>query len=210
MLYAAHAGRIEVRRAGGDTRLSGRFPYGERAVLSDGGRTGRPQKEVIEPEAFSYRVDLPDEDIHLLFGHDFDMPLASKLTDTLMLKDSPAALTFEAIIPPAIAETTHGRDVLALITAGLAIGLSPGFRIPPKRTVPDAEEIEEEEDEGPDSENRGAIIRHVRQALLYELSIVTRPAYSKAQVQMRNWTPDWRPFPPTDSGLHRALNRWRA
>ncbi len=101
--------------------------------MSDGGRTGRPQKEVIEPEAFSYRVDLPDEDIHLLVGHSFDAPLASKLTDTLMLKDSREALTFEAIIPPAIAETTHGRTPRAgfepatnRLTAGCSTTELPG------------------------------------------------------------------------------------
>jgi Escherichia/Staphylococcus phage prohead protease len=209
MLYAAHAGEIEIRRAGGSTRLRGRFPYGKTAVLSDGGRTGRPQKEVIEPEAFGYRVNDPAEDIHLLVSHDFDHPLASKATDTLTLRDSKEALTFDALISPAIADTTHARDALTMIAAGLFIGLSPGFRIPPKRTVPDAEEIDEEDDD-PDNGEHRAIIRRVRQALLFELSIVTRPAYSEAQVSMRNWTPDWRPFPPTGAGLHHVLNRWRA
>lgn len=208
MLWAAHAGEIELRRADGATRLRGRFPYGKAAVLSDGGRTGRPQKEVIEPRAFSYRVEDPDEDIHLLVSHDFDHPLASKRTRTLTLRDSTEALTFEAVITPPIAATTHARDALAMIEAGLFVGLSPGFRLPPTRAVPDAEWIEEEADEGEGSDRRGAIVRHVRQALLYELSIVTRPAYSEAQVQLRNWAPDGQRVPA--SGLRRVLRRWRA
>jgi hypothetical protein len=102
---------------------------------------------------------------------------------------------FEASIP-AIAETSHGRDALAMIAAGLAVGISPGFRIPPKRAVPDAEEIEEEDDD-PDNGEHRAIIRTIKAALLYELSIVTRAAYSEAQVEARNWCPGFlrRPTP---------------
>jgi len=55
---------LELRAAGdGSRRLRGRFPYGKRAVLSDGGRTGKPRKEVIQPKAFAYRVDRPEEEI---------------------------------------------------------------------------------------------------------------------------------------------------
>jgi phage head maturation protease len=122
------------------------------------------------------------------------------------LRDTDEALTFEATIAPAIAETSHARDVLALIGAGLAIGISPGFRIPPKRAVADAEWIEEEPDRPERGEHR-AIIRHIRQALLFELSVVVRPAYPDAQVAMRSWAlPDGAP----DDSLRRSLNRWRA
>jgi Escherichia/Staphylococcus phage prohead protease len=217
MLYGWHSGNLELRRAGEETTLHGDFPYGKTAVLSDGGRGGgRPQKERIAPRAFAYRVEDPDKEIHLLSGHDFGMPLASKLTSTLQLRDSNRALTFDAIISPEMAQVSWVRDVLATITAGLAFGISPGFRIPPPRVVSpdDAEEIEQEPDDGTLDENgdprRGAIIRTVKQALLYELSIVTRPAYKDSQIQKRNWTPGWKPFPPSDAGLHRVLNRWRA
>ena len=60
------------------------------------------------------------------------------------LQDSDAALKFEAIITPQIADTTHGRDALALLDSGLAIGLSPGFMIPPKRAVANAEKVTDE------------------------------------------------------------------
>lgn len=197
-------GGLELRRQGGGARLSGRFPYNRRAVLSDGGRSGRPRKEVIAPRAFAYRVDRPDEDIHLLLGHSYDRPLASRKAGTLDIQDGDEALTFEAEITPEIADTTHGRDALAMIGAGLAIGLSPGFRLPPKRAVPEPEMIE---DEGHDPENgaHNAIIRTVLAALLYELSVVTRPAYDEAQVEARSWTrpPQARVFLP-------SRNRWRA
>ncbi|KGB81967.1 hypothetical protein JT55_10475 [Rhodovulum sp. NI22] len=188
MLWAGHTGGLEIRRSGeGETLLSGTFPYGEAALLSDGGATGRPRKEIIAPRAFSYRVGDPNEDIHFLVGHSYDRPLASKKAGTLSLKDGDDALRFEAKISGEMREVSYVKDFLAAMSAGLILGLSPGFRIPPKRAVEDAETVE---DEGHDPENgaHNAIIRTVHQALLYELSAVTRPAYDKAQIEARNWT----------------------
>lgn len=208
----ADSGGLELRRApDGGVKLAGRFPYGVPAVLSDGGRDGRPRKELFESRAFAFRIDNPLEDIHLLVGHDYDHPLASRGTGTLSLRDTAAALIFEATITRAIAETSHGRDALALISAGLAVGISPGFRVPPRRAVPEAEEIEEEPDDGTLDDQgqprRGALIRRIKAALLYELSVVTRPAYPEAQIEARRWSGN--PENP-HAGLHRALQRWRA
>ncbi len=183
LLYAPVPASLTLRRESDGSRVvSGRFPYNSAATLSDGGQSGRPQKERFAPRAFRYRVERPTEDIHLLFGHDFGKPLASKRSGTLQLNDTDAALEFEARIAPEVADTTHGRDVLALISAGLAVGLSPGFRIPPKRVSPNAESVAEE-----DPRLGNAIIRTIHDALLYELSIVTRPAYDETQVEARSW-----------------------
>jgi HK97 family phage prohead protease len=174
---------LEIRKRGdGSRRLRGRFPYKRRAVLSDGGKTGRPQKEEFAPRAFGYRVEDPQAEIHLLVGHSFDRPLASKLNETLSLIDSDEALTFEATISPQIADTSYGADVLKQIESGLAVGISPGFRIPPKRAVAVAEKFA---DEGHDPARgmHNAVIRTVLTALLYELSIVTRPAYTETKVE---------------------------
>lgn len=213
LLFAASSGDLEVRRAGGKVRLAGRFPYNEAAVLSDGGRSGGPpRKEKIAPGAFNFRIEAPDADIHLLVGHSFDHPLASKLTNTLRFRDTRDALLFDAEITREMQETTWVRDILATIGAGLAVGLSPGFRLPPPRAVKpeDAEEIEQEADDGTIDEDgnprRGAIIRTVRQALLFEMSVVTRPAYQNATVELRNWNLSREEAP--DAGLHRVLNRW--
>jgi HK97 family phage prohead protease len=210
MMHGLAIAPLELRRAAdGGANLRGRFPYNKPAVLSDGGRTGRPQKEIIAPRAFAYRVEDPGEDIHLLVGHSFDTPLASKATGTLTFRDTSTALLFDATITPEIAATSYGKDILAMIAAGLAVGLSPGFRIPPKRAVPVAERIEEEEHDPANGKHR-AIIRTILQALLYELSIVTRPAYDEAQVEMRNWALAKARSETPDAGLHRVLNRWRA
>lgn len=187
LLYAPIASALELRKANdGSQIISGRFPYDSTAVLSDGGRNGgRPRKERFHARAFEYSVNSSTQEVFLLFGHDFDKPLASKLSKSLKLVDTDAALSFEATVAPAVAETSHGRDALALIGAGLAVGLSPGFRIPPQRTVPNAEKIEDE-----DPKEGNAIIRTIFEAILYELSIVSRPAYEQTQVEARNWKPE--------------------
>ncbi|NOR29908.1 MAG: hypothetical protein GQ539_02295 [Sulfitobacter sp.] len=211
MLTAFANGGLELRkRASGALALQGRFPYGKRAVLSDGGRTGRPKKEVIAPRAFGFRVGDPKEDIHFLVGHSFDKPLASRGAGTLDLVDSDDALTFTATITEEMQEVSYVKDILAGIAAGLTLGISPGFRLPPKRAVLESEKIE---DEGMDPANgaHNAIIRTVLAALLYEISVVTRPAYPEAQVEARNWGPDG-PIRPDDlgNGVQHAFSRWRA
>lgn len=204
------SGGLEIRRAAdGSHRLRGRFPYNKPAVLSDGGRTGRPRKEVIAPRAFAYRIERPKEDIHLLVGHSYDRPLASKLTKTLALTDTEEALLFDAIITREISETSYGRDLIAMLLSGLAIGLSPGFRIPPERAVEEAEKVIEEE-YNPSRGMYGAIIRMILEALLYELSIVTRPAYDEAQVELRNWKSPSDREGLSERGPYLPLARWRA
>lgn len=207
MLLGGQFGGLEVRREdGGATILRGAFPYNKIAVLSDGGRNGRPRKEKIASRAFGYRVAQPDENIHLLVGHDYNKPLASKAAGTLKLTDTDAALLIEAIVTREIAATSYAADALAGIAAGIALGLSPGFRIPPERAVKDAEQIEQEEID-PAKGKHGALIRTVLAALLFELSIVTVAAYLEAQIEQRNWT-----LPNDNSEDHtvrRILNRWR-
>lgn len=210
MLWGGHdAGGLELRkRASGALALRGRFPYNKAAVLTDGGRTGRPRKEVIASRAFDYRISKPDEDIHLLVGHDYGQPLASRGAGTLDIKDSDEAVTLEATITEEMQQVSWVKDLLAAMTAGLIAGLSPGFRIPPERAVPNAEKVEEE-----DPALGTAIIRTIYAALLYEVSLVTRPAYPDTQIEARNWKPTeggvLMPEHPR-AGLNRTLNRWRA
>lgn len=185
MLTGFDSGGLELRkRASGAMSLRGKFPYGKAAVLSDGGRSGRPRKEVIAARAFSYRVGRPDEDIHLLIGHSYDRPLASRGAGTLDLVDADDALTFTAEITEEMQTVSYVQDFLAAYRAGLIVGLSPGFRIPPERVVPKAEEVTEE-----DPALGMALIRTIFAALLYEISLVTRPAYSETEVEARNWQP---------------------
>lgn len=203
MLFGGHEGGLELRkRASGAVALHGRFPYNKRAVLSDGGRTGRPRKEVIAPRAFGYRVDRPEEDIHFLIGHSYDRPLASRSAGTLDLTDTDDALIFVATITEEMQQVSYVADFLRSFTAGLIIGLSPGFRIPPERTVPNAESVEEE-----DPSEGMALIRTIWQALLYEISAVTRPAYDETQLEARNWATGAKPI--VTANRFEGVSRWR-
>ena len=124
------------------------------------------------------------------------------------MKDGDDALTFDANIVPEVADAPYGRDFLGAFAAGLIRGVSPGFRVPPPATVPNAEKVEEE-----DPKKGRALIRTIFQALLYEMSMVTVAAYRQAKAEERNWTitPGGLALPdPADSGLQRSLNRWRA
>jgi len=189
MLFGALGGQIEVRRrAGGGRTIAGSFPtgYKSRAVLSDGGRNGgRPKKEYFKHGAFTYSIESAEQNILVLVGHDFDKVVASKFSETAKFWEDQAGLHFEAELSPEIMETSYARDALAQIGAGLAGGVSVGFRVPPQRTVPDAERVYEE----PASEGT-AIIRELRDVILYEVSVVSVPAYKNTTVEARSWQPN--------------------
>lgn len=178
MLHAAPCGALEVRFASdGAARLAGRFPYGVQTELAPG------RLEVFAPGAL-----VPRAEVLLLASHEFAKPLASTRTGSLVITGTGDALAFEARIEPAVAGTSHARDVLALIDAGLVRGLSPGFVVAPN---------------GATVERRGAdLVRTIKQAELVELSIVTRPAYPQASVEPRAWQ-------PTEPVVAARL-RWRA
>lgn len=192
---------LELRREGdGTRRMRGRFPYGKRAVLSAGGNGRRPRKEEFSPGAFSFVLDDPNREVHFLIGHSFDHPLASRKNGTLTFTDTAEALIFDAILTVEIQRTSWVADFLAAFAAGLIIGISPGFRIPPPEAVPDAEEtVEEDPTEG------NALIRIIRAAVLFELSVVTRPAYDETEIEERSKGGVILPSPK-----QRALARWRA
>lgn len=174
MLWGAHVGSLELRTEGGETRLRASFPYGRETVLAERVGMGRERREMIAARAFADRLDR-GEDVHFLSGHDFNKPLASRAAGTLILTETDDALTVEATISADMGQVSYVRDFLSAHSAGLVRGLSPGFRVRPG---------------GETVENRGnAILRTIRAADLIEISAVTKPAYSQAQIEARNWQP---------------------
>lgn len=184
MLWGGNLGTLEVRAEGGETRLRAAFPYGAQTELAPG------RFEVIAPGAFRERIEAGG-DVHLLSGHDYEKPLASRAAGTLDLHDDDAALVLEARVD---AGTTWARDFLAAHRAGLVRGLSPGFRV-----SPGGERIEE----------RGTgLLRTITRAALFELSAVTVPAYPQAQIEARSWETH-QDRQPVRGAVH-PFNRWRA
>lgn len=170
------AAGLELRRQGKRPVIAGRFPYGALATLAD---RGKVRKERIARGAFDFTLADDDLEVNLLLGHDFDKPLASRQNGSLVLRDTDDALTFEASILPDLEDVTHVRDALAMLGAGLVTGISPGFRVPPKEAVPDNQRLD------PEPGNPSVFIRTIMQLVLYELSLVTRPAYRESQAELR-------------------------
>ena len=110
------------------------------------------------------------EDVHFLSGHDYAKPLASRHAGSLQIRDTDEAVEIEATLS---AETSWAKDFIEAHRAGLIRGLSPGFRV-----TPGGERIERRGD---------GVLRRIERAELHELSAVTRPAYSAAQIEARAW-----------------------
>ena len=169
-------GELEVRQEGRTIR--GRFPYNVTATLQ---ASGTVRKERFAPRAFRYSVTGAGRgaEVNLLSGHSFAAPLASRGARSLTLRDSAEALTFEARLPPEDAWPSWMLDAVLAIRSGLFAGISPGFRLPPPSAVPTAERLLREPG------NEGVMIREIVEAVLFELSLVTRPAYTASSVDVR-------------------------
>ena len=168
------AAKLEIRRSGGMRILSGRFNYGSMATIRD---RGRVRKERFEPRAFHFAIEDETRQLDILVGHDFGKPIASRKAGTLEIEDSADAVNFEARLPDD--PPSWVVDAEKSIAAGLMVGLSPGFAVPPASVVPDAERFEDEPG------NPGVQIRVIRAAVLREFSVVTAPAYPDAAVDLR-------------------------
>ena len=168
------ASKLEIRRSGGMRILTGRFNYSSTATVRD---RGRVRKERFEPRAFRFAIEDETRQLDILVGHDFGKPIASRKAGTLSIADGDDAVNFEARLPDD--PPSWVIDAEKSIAAGLMVGLSPGFVVPPASAVPDAERLE------PEPGNPGVQIRVIREAVLREFSVVTAPAYADAAVNLR-------------------------
>ena len=168
-------GELEIRQVGGARTLSGTFPYNRLGVIND---RGRVRKERIGSRAFSYAIAAEDRKIDLLVGHDFGKPIASRQSGTMVIEDAADAVRFTATLPAD--PPPWVVDAEKAIRAGTMTGLSPGFRVPPRSAVANAEELL------PEPGNPSVQIRQVNAAVLREFSIVTAPTYDDAFIEMRS------------------------
>ena len=166
----------EVRQVGISVRIAGRFEYNQDAIISN---RGNERKERISPGAFDFAID-EGREVNLLAGHDFNRPMATTRNGSLLIRSTREALEFLAALPKVESQPTYMRDTLEQIRAGLTGGISPGFTT---AGIPGATESM------PEPGNPNVSIRVIRAALLYELSIVTRPAYPNTLVAEVNAPP---------------------
>ena len=204
---AVYEGELELRQSG--RRLGGRFPYSQKSGdrMATVMNRGRVRKERIGPDAFGWtirefqklqgelsqaidgavdearvqllRQEIERRNIHVLAGHSYDRPMGDMLRSGARVTSTREAVEFEIELPPDGDQPGYMRDAIAMIRAGLIGGISPGFRVPPRAVVPNGERLE------PEPGNAAVQVRVIENAVLSELSIVTRPAYSDTDIDVR-------------------------
>ena len=220
MDHLVFEGELEIRARGNRRTLTGAFPYNKQATVRD---RGRVRKERVRSRAFGWQIrrfqELQDElaqaikegveqarreileeqleraNVHILSGHSYDKPLGDMKRGTARLVDSDDALRFEVDLPEERDMPSYMADVVKEIRTNRAGGVSPGFQIPPRDVVANAEELV------PEPGNPGVQIRVINQAVLHEMSIVTRPTYASTEV-------DIRAVHGEGATLHRGRRRW--
>ena len=199
--YPILDGSLEIRARGSERVLAGRFPYGRTATVRSSGRT---RKERFAPGSMSWQVtefqkvqaELADvlkssveearkqllveqledalerRNTFLLTGHSYDKALADMRSGSLSVKHTAAAVEIEAVLPDDDKMPSWVRDAVLGVQGGQLRGISPGFQVPAKggeRLIPE---------EG----NPGVMIRQLEDVVVFEYSLVARPAYSGTDV----------------------------
>lgn len=118
--------------------------------------------EVIQPGAFTETIKT--DPILALLNHNNNLVLGRNTSGTLLLREDAKGLYFEIDIP----DTTVGRDLTVLIQRGDIDSCSFAFS-------PDEESWDHEQN-----------IRTLQKVTLYDISVVTNPAYSDTSVSARS------------------------
>lgn len=141
-------------------------------------------RERIAPGAFAKTVQ--EADVRGLLNHDPNYVLGRTRAETLTLEEDAKGLRFE-VIPP---ETQWARDLMVSVGRGDINQMSFGFRT-----------IKDTWSKGlVDESGRGVRERTLLEVALYDVSVVTFPAYPATEAGLRAWQPDevYVPEPPSD------------
>jgi HK97 family phage prohead protease len=123
-------------------------------------------RETIAPGAFT-RSLMADPDVVCLRDHDNAILLGRTASKTLKLEQDAVGLRFECVLP----DTTQAADLCVLIDRGDINGCSFAFSC----NLDDWKTIDD-----------GTAIRTVIEADLYDVSVVTQPAYPDTSVSLRS------------------------
>jgi len=148
------------RRADGDKVTL----VGYAAVFEEAADIGGYFREIIARGAFT--ETLKTADVRAYFDHDRGRVLGRSSTGTLRLREDSKGLAVEIDLP----DTTDGNDVRTLVERGDVSGMSFSF-----------DAVRQEWDETTDPPTRT-----IREVILYEVSVVSEPAYEGTTVALRS------------------------
>lgn len=131
----------------------------------------------------SLEKTLKNDDQICLWGHDTKYVLGRKSANTLYLREDDKGLYFE-VTPP---KASWARDLTESVHRGDIRQMSFGFTVYDERWIQDKDAIKE----------HGMPIREILGINLYEISIVSFPAYSETSVR-NNSENIYIPTPPKD------------
>jgi HK97 family phage prohead protease len=122
--------------------------------------------EYIKPGAFARSLNTRNR-MMLLWNHDTSAPLASTRNGSLSLREDARGLFVEATLP----DTNLGRDIAELVRSGTIDAMSFGFKVQK------------------DSWNDAGNVRTLEDVSLFEISLVSYPAYESTAgtVAVRNY-----------------------
>jgi HK97 family phage prohead protease len=123
-----------------------------------------PFVETIAPGAFSRTLQARNN-VRMLLNHNPEKVLGATRSGTLRLSEDGHGLRAEATLPP----TTVGRDLSVLMQRGDVDSMSFGFTVPA----------------GGDTWADNGAKRELREVNLFEVSVVTFPAYEATSAQVR-------------------------
>lgn len=155
-------------------------------------------REQFAPSAFDHLLDRskndprPRPDVVGLFNHDESQLLARTTNGTLTLAKHERGLAWEMTGLP---DTQAAKDVVALVRAGLVSGASFAFAV-------------NERGEHWTQDEKGNAIRTITSANLFDVSIVTRPAYPQSSAALRSLE-RWRQENLTAAEVSQAVERQR-
>ncbi|MDT2850172.1 HK97 family phage prohead protease [Vagococcus carniphilus] len=151
---------IETRSVGED---GGHVLSGYASVFNSKTTIHEGLEEVISPGAFSNAIS-NNSDVRCLFNHSWDSVLGRTRSGTLKLEEDKKGLKFEVELP----DTTLANDLIKSIERGDIDQCSFGFW--PTKEVWDY-------DSNP-------VLRTIESVELYDVSIVTLPAYADTEVSL--------------------------
>ena len=168
----ARADGLERRKITFDAELratsDGQMRVAGYAAMFNREASGLPFREMIAPGAFT-RALQSDQPVYLLVNHDTDaLPLASTSAGTMTLREDATGLFMEANLDPA---NPRAQELHSVLSRGDATKMSFAFIV----------------NQG--GESRDGDLRVLTDLSLFEVSIVTWPAYDATEVGVRDGEP---------------------